>query len=76
MPRSASIRAIAKPSFSISRSMKAPPGATMTAVPVAFSGSGSTAVSSIFETFATTPPSSANSGALPLQAASTSNTEM
>ena len=39
-PRSASARATSQPSFSIDRVRKPPPGATITAVPVALAGSG------------------------------------
>jgi hypothetical protein len=39
-PRSASARATFQPSFSIDRVRKPPPGATITAAPLAFDGSG------------------------------------
>src|SRR5690606_25820262 len=44
-PRSASARATSQPSFSIDSERKPPPGATITAAPVAFAGSGRNGVS-------------------------------
>src|SRR5690606_17829206 len=44
-PRSASARAPSQPSFSIDSERKPPPGATMTAAPVALAGSGRNGVS-------------------------------
>ena len=44
IPRAARARATCQPSWSIARAMKAPPGATITAAPVALAGSGRTGV--------------------------------